>query len=760
MDLRTVIKGSIENYIYESSDSLYKVCELKLEDNTLITIVGNIPKLDYGLIYEFVGYYKEHQKYGRQFVIESYSKSNSFTEIGLINYLSSPKFYGIGEVLAKNIVEKLGLDCIEKIMNDENALDGIKGITKPKKQIIREVIKNNYLEEEVYVKLFSYGLTPNMIKRLIDKYDLNAANKIEENPYRLITEVEGFGFKKSDQLALNLGIKEDDERRIKAAIIYTLNYVCYQNGFTFLTKDQLINSSFELLKKTSSSEIDNSLIENNLIDLIESKKLIYEDDRIFDSILYNAEVSVKDSVNKLLSEEIKYKKEDIEKEIKYVEDTINISYTPLQKEAIINSLSNKISIITGGPGTGKSTILKGILLIYARLNNLSLSDDLFKLKVNLAAPTGRAAKRMEEATKMKASTIHKLLGFNYLDSFNKDEFNPLNCSLLIIDEVSMLDITLAKALFKAIPKKCQLILVGDSNQLPSVGPGNVLYDFINSNAFNVTKLNKIMRQSENSNIIRLSQMIMNEKIDYRLFQEKKEVYFYDRESSNTIDLIFKILDGFIENGGNIFDDIQILAPMYAGMCGIDAINKAIQERYNKSDNILVRNDRIFKKDDKVLQLKNDSELMIMNGDIGKIKAITKSNDKDYLIIDFDGKMVTYPSLNLDDLTLAYVISIHKSQGSEFKNVIMPILPSYGIMLRKKIIYTGITRAKEKLIIIGKIDAINRSIKQHELLRQTSLLERLSKDRVKKNNRILDLDIPFEQFGEYDMEGITPYTFMN
>ena len=598
-----------------------------------------------------------------------------------------------------------------------------------------------------------------MVKKLYDAYGNNAANKIEENPYFLIDEVEGFGFKKSDSLALNLGFKEDDIRRIKASILYTLNFVCYQQGFTFLTDEQLLNSAKKLLN-------DNPLIsEQVFLDALkmleEDNKIIKENDKYYDSYLYKCEEKVANKLLKISKDKSPYKEEKVKKSLEYIESLISIKYTPLQKDAIINALSSKLSIITGGPGTGKSTILNGILMTYANMNNLSIGSDELDYKVTLVAPTGRAAKRMTETTNMKATTIHKALGYNYTGEFCHFENNPLMCSLLIIDEASMLDISIASSLFSSLSNKCQIILVGDANQLPSVGPGNLLADLISTSIFKTTRLNQIMRQANDSNIIALSHMILNEKIDYSIFSRKKDLFFYNYDAKDIIEGIYKILDNFIASGGNLHTQIQILVPMYAGVAGIDAINLAIQERYNKEEEkILKRELKLFKKNDKVLQLKNDAELDIMNGDIGRILDIIKIEDKDAMLIDFDGRVVTYYASNLDNLSLAYAISIHKSQGSEFDNVIMPVIPSYFIMLKKKIIYTAATRAKKKLIVLGKMESIESAIHRMDYQRQTSLYQRIELDKPSDIIQIFDLDIPFDTLGEYDMDGINPYTFMD
>lgn len=758
---KEVLVGHIANYIYTSTDSLYKVCRLITNDDDEVIIVGSFPMLEDGLDYEFVGEMKNHPKYGEQFFVSSYSKSKSFTRNGLISYLSSDKFFGIGQRLATYIVDELGLDCINTILKYPDSLDKVYGITKKKKETIVSTLKDNYASEQVFIKLYSFGLTPKMIQKLYDTYQDKAANKIEDDPYCLISEVEGFGFKKCDNLALNLGFKLNDIRRVSASILYTLNTVCYQQGFTYLTLEQLFNSSKTLLN--NNIEISDLDYQESFDDLVTKKKVYVEGQRVFEPHLQQAELKCAEKILKMSKAKTKSFNEDkVKRCIDEVEALFEIKYTPLQREAIFNALTNKLSIITGGPGTGKSTILNGILNIYAKLNDLAITDDDMSALVLLAAPTGRASKRMTETTNFKASTIHKALG--YSPESNKFQYNELSTmpySLIIIDESSMMDVELASSLFKAISNTARVILVGDVNQLPSVGPGNVLADLIASNIFKVTTLNQIMRQANDSNIIKLSHMILNESISYNIFSEKKEVFYYNFDTKDIINGIFKIMDNYLQKGGDLYSKIQILAPMYAGVCGIDAINKAIQERYNpETEKILKRENVLFKKNDKVLQLKNDSELDIMNGDIGKIVDIVKIDNKDSLLIDFDGRIVTYSSSLIDNLKLAYAISIHKSQGSEFENVIMPISSSYQIMLKKRIMYTGVTRAKKKLIFLGKLEALENAIHQRDYQRQTSLYQYLNfSNNVLVDNKIFDPTIPFDTLGEYDMDGITPYSFM-
>ncbi len=760
MDEFVTVTGCLDSIIYQANDSLYKVCKIILDNDKSLVVVGSFPDLEKGLDYDFVGQMKTHPKYGEQLVVSIASKSKKLSQEGLISYLSSDKFHGIGPKLAFNIVDKLGTNCIDKIMEDPKVLENVSGLNQAKRDTIVAVIKNNYQMEQAFIRLYSFGLTAKMVERVYSKYEGNSIAIIEDNPYTLLYDVEGFGFKRCDNLALNLGFKVNDIRRIKASILYTLNYVCYNQGFTFLTKEQLINSSKGLLE--NNPLITDELMNASILELIEEKKLCFEEERYYDHSLYYSENNLASKLVKLYSSDYKkFSKDTIINNLSIIEKTININYTPLQKEAIINSLSNKLSIITGGPGTGKSTILKGILLCYSKLTNIDYNSDEFSYKVLLVSPTGRASKRMIETTNLKASTIHKALGYNFDGEFMHDEYNPLTCSLLIIDEASMVDINLASNLFKALPNSTQVILVGDSNQLPSVGPGNVLYDLIHTSIFKTTMLNQIMRQANDSDIIKLSQMILNERIDYTVLSRKKEIFYYNLDSKDLIDNLDKILDNYLKNGGDLQNDMEILIPMYAGVAGIDAVNSHIQSRFNPENEKLIKRDtKVFKRNDKVLQLKNDAELQIMNGDIGKIIDIIKVDNNDVMLIDFDGRIVNYSTKNIDNLALGYAISIHKSQGSEFDNIILPILPSYHIMLKKKLIYTAITRAKKKLILMGKIESLNYAIHNSEYLRQTTLSKRIEDT---FNNRIevkiFDPEIPFDTLGEYDMEGISPYSFM-
>ncbi len=764
-----VVEGRIKNYIFTSNDSLYKVAKIITKDDDEVIIVGYFPLLQEELYYEFKGTFTFHTKYGDQLKVESFKKMDVNTKEGIVAYLSSEKFKGIGEKTATKIFEHLGPNCLKLIIDDPDALKDLSNFSKAKQQLLREQLISNRETEDIYVELYNYGLTPKMVSKLFEKYDTLALQKVKENPYRLIYEVDGFGFRKSDDLALNMGFKLNDSRRIAEGIIYALNYVCSEKGFTFLTDSQLVQSALPLLNKNIeqddiSIKITLEDVQKQLEKLCNDKKLIKEENRVYVSYLYEAELECANKILLLDEEsknEKKYTAEKLNETLSLVEQNLNIEYMDLQKDAIFTAVNNKLTIITGGPGTGKTTIIKGLITTYSYLNNLDLDSDEIRNKILLIAPTGRAAKRMSEATRFDAYTIHRALGYNYEGYFTKDETDPLTYDLIIVDESSMIDIKLANALFKAIPKKTKIVMVGDENQLPSVSPGAVLHDLIESKVFKVIRLNKIMRQAEGSNIIKLATAIKEQRLSYDIFASKKQTFFYDADSQDVLKTIYDLINLFISKGGNLQTELQVLVPMYNGVAGIDSINKMIQEKFNNSDEIIIRSNRLFKVGDKVLQLQNEPELKIMNGDIGIIKAIKKEDDKESLLIDFDSLMVNYPASNLDSLTLAYAISIHKSQGSEYQSVIMPIVPSYYQMLKRNIIYTGVTRAKNKLIIIGKYQSLLQGVNSKDDLRQTSLTRRLVKiiNNPKKIIYINDPSIPFDTLGEINMENITPYSFM-
>ena len=763
--MNSTIIAKPKTLIYEADDSQYKVIKAKTKSDEEIILVGFFPSLTFDLFYKFEGENTLNAKYGMQFKVSTYRREDINDKEGIIGYLSSGIIKGIGKKSAEKIFELLGVDAINKILENKDCLKEIKGFSFEKINTVYESLLMNKKIEEAYIELYSYGLTPNMVSKLYLSYGDNTINIIKENPYRLIYEVQGFGFSKADNLALSFGFSRHSKKRIEEGLIYTLFEVCNQKGFTFLNENQLINSAIQILNK-GALEVDyinTTEILESISVILKDNKFIKEDNRYYPLSLYESEVGFASDILRIkkYDKNQKYSTESIIENLKNIEYTYKISYTEMQKKAIINAVNNNISIICGGPGTGKTTIIKGIINLLATLEGKNIFDDSFRRSVLLCAPTGRAALRLGKECNLEASTIHRALGYNYAYEFEYNESNKLNNKIIVIDEFSMVDIELAHSLFQAIKTEAKIIIVGDSNQLPSVSPGNVLYDLIESNVIPKIKLIDIMRQDSDSSIIKLCNDVSNSLVNYGLFNKKNDLYFYPSDSKEALEKILIFVQAFLNKGGNILNDLQILVPMYAGPCGINNINKAIQEKFNTETIQIVKGNRVFKLNDKVLQLKNDPERGIMNGDIGIVKEIVFSDDSDYLMILFDNVLVKYAKEDLDDLTLAYAISVHKSQGSEYKNVIMPILSDYYIMLKKKLIYTAFSRAKEKLILIGDYKLLIQSIKRIDDERQTTLYNRLlNKENVtKKVIYINDPLIPFDTLGEEGMEGITPYSFM-
>ncbi len=737
------ISGRIIVNIYFDDKSGFQISKIETNTHTH-TVSGYFPRLSNNVDYEFEGEFFDHPKYGRQFKVSSIKRIEATGKESLVNYLSSELFTGIGPKTALKIYDALGDDCIEKIINNKQALEGI--ITKSKIELLYFELINNRTIEKTIQTLTSYGISMKMAMKLYQKYSVSAIDIVNTNPYQLIDDVEGFGFKKADELARSIGFALDNPIRIQAAIIYVLRLITRNYGYTYVEIEQLLETASDF------ASLDKELIHKELLEI--KGRIIIEDHYVFLKELYNAEV---DLVNKLALLNANSKKEYPEALVMDLLDDIQneqgIKFTPTQKNAIMNAITNPITIITGGPGTGKTTIINGILRLYAYLENINL--EVPQNKIGLMAPTGRAAKRMFEATKVLAFTIHHHLGYSYEGDFEFDKTNLLSYDLIIVDEASMIDVILANQLIGALKNNCKVIFVGDLDQLPSVGPGQILKDLIDSKIFNTSQLIEIHRQAQDSNIISLASYVRKGELTWDLFDYHDDLSFYRCSSRDISQRIKELVESLIENGYNPLTDIQILIPMYKGVCGIDEINLMVQNLVNKNSGIIYGN-KEFKVSDKVMQLVNSPDLGIMNGDIGIITKIINGDDV-FLEIDFDGNKVKISKKDLENITHAYAISIHKSQGSEYPIVILPITKMHNVMLKRKLLYTAITRAKSKLFVIGDLEAFKYGINVLDEGRQTTLLSRLTQDK----RVLINIEgCPFTYLGETGMENITPYDFLD
>jgi len=736
------VKGKIKNYVFHNEENSYSIARLTTEDDLLITIVGYFPRISEDMMYEFFGTWVKHQNYGDQLKVESFKKSEDQSKSGLISYLSSSFFHGIGLKTAEKIVDHFGVNAIQLIQENKMILKEV-GLSAIRIEKFYQQLIENQKNEHILVSLYGYDLTGKLSMKLLNTYQSLTLEKLEENPYRLIDDIEGIGFIKADEIASKLKIEKDDIRRLKASIIYSMQNIAYQNGDLYLSKEELDRYTYQVLN----DQYDLSDATNLLI---EEKRIIIEDDRYYLSQSYYAEIKLANKLKEIMNEnKISYDLEYIKTLVDAVEIQKNMQYTSIQKQAILESLTNPISIITGGPGTGKTTIIDGLLEVYRIYHKLNYKNPKIYEKIALLAPTGRAAKRMKELLDMDAKTIHKHLGYSYDGIFSYDERNQMPQDLIIVDEASMIDLFLANKLFLAMKKNTQVIIVGDVDQLPSVGPGQVLLDLITSNLIKVVRLNEIHRQAKDSKIITLARAVNEQILTNEDLVSDQDVYLYKAHNEKIKEVMIKQVLGAIHEGYNIIDEIQVLAPMYKVDLGIDNLNKILQEKFNPNKDVkMVYGDKTYFIGDKVIQLVNDPERMIMNGDIGVVKDIKVNHKNDeYMIVSFDDNDVMYEKIDLDELNLAYAISIHKSQGSEYKIVIIPMVRSYMHMLKKELIYTAITRAKKYLIILGDMNLLVYSANHLSEKRHTSLAYRMSGE---IENKEVDDEL---------LDDLSPYDFM-
>jgi len=787
------VKGRHLVTIFHNEQNLYSVIRIRVDetnhdyDDKEAVITGYLPKMNEEETYTYYGDFKEHPRFGLQLQATSFRKEMPQTKQGVVAYLSSNLFKGIGEKTAENIVDTLGDEAISKIMNQPSVLDTVPKLAADKAKILYDTLMKNQGLEQAMVSLNQYGFGPQLSMKIYQVYKENTLEVVQTNPYKLVEDIEGIGFGKADDLGSQIGITGNHPDRLKAGCLYILELSSNQEGHVYLQAEYLLEKVKVLLEENQKEEIEFSQITEQIIQLEEEGKIIVEDKKIYLPSLFFSEKGLVRNIKRVM-EQSEYKDQFPESEfllaLGNLEDRIGVQYAPSQREAIQTALMSPMLILTGGPGTGKTTVIKGIVELYGELHGCSLDPNDYKndepYPFILAAPTGRAAKRMAESTGLPAVTIHRLLGWNGTGTFERDEDHPLEGKILIVDETSMVDIWLAHQLFKSLPEHIQVIIVGDEDQLPSVGPGQVLKDLLDSACIPTVKLKDIYRQAEGSSIIELAHEMKKGQLPANLLVPQGDRSFIKCSSSQIPQAIEKIVLN-AKNKGFAPMDIQVLAPMYRGPAGIDRLNAILQEILNPNPDgtrkELKFGDVTYRIGDKVLQLVNQPESNVFNGDMGEIVSIfyAKENTEkqDMVIVSFDGIEATYTRQDLNQITLSYCCSVHKSQGSEFPIVIMPIVKSYYRMLRRNLIYTGITRSKQFLILCGEVEAIELGVSRNdELNRQTTLKEKIKEafadvyqpDETKERTTENSFDLLYEgKINQIDpmigMENITPYDYM-
>ncbi|WP_094548949.1 ATP-dependent RecD-like DNA helicase [Petroclostridium xylanilyticum] len=729
------IEATVEEIVFVNEGNGFTVCDINY-NKELVTAVGYMPYLSVGETVKLVGNWVTHHDYGEQFKVEYYERVLPCTVAMIQKYLASGVIKGIREATAQKIVDKFGEKTLEIIENEPERLAEIKGISVKRAAEIGQSFWEQREVRKVVMFLQQYGVTPNYAVKVYKKFGNDAIDQIKKNPYILSEEIYGIGFKTADKIALSMGIELNDVERVKAGVKYVLTYNNSSGGHTFLPKNVLVQLSAELLQ-VSVQEIEYAII-SMMVDKSVYVEKMKDMEAVYLAPFHHAEMSVARRLMNIAFAQMQTELQDIDREIADIEQEIGITLADQQREAVKEALCNGVLVITGGPGTGKTTTINTIIKLMEKRG----------YSIALAAPTGRASKRMSEMTGKEAKTIHRLLEIGYMDEgdqlqFARDESNPLDIDVVIIDETSMVDILLMNGLLKAITPGARLVMVGDVDQLPSVGPGNVLRDIIESGMVKVVRLTEIFRQAQESMIIVNAHRI--NKGDYPLLNVKdKDFYFMARDTapeivSSIVELCKHRLPAFY--GYDSIQSIQVLTPMRKSPVGIINLNAELQKVLNppsKDKKEKVFRDCLFREGDKVMQIKNNYNIRwerisdqeegtgVFNGDVGYIQKINDEESTMTIIFD-DDKKVEYDYNQLDELELAYAITVHKSQGSEFPVVVMPMFPGPPMLMSRNLLYTALTRARELVVLVGKEGTIKMMIDNNrEMKRYSGLAEKLRK----------------------------------
>ena len=716
------LEGVLERITFYNEENGFLIGKLKGQTKTAeIAVVGKAPKVQCGETLVLTGSWTTHPKHGRQFSFTSLKSKLPASAYGIRKYLASGLIHGIGKTYANKIVDHFGADTLRVISEESGRLREIEGIGKLRAKSIKEAWEEQKAVREVMMFLQTYGVTDALCLRLVRKYGNSAKTILETEPYRIIREVKGIGFKTADKIALNLGLASNGPARIDAGVLHTLQE-SEDEGHTHVERRELALNAANLL------EADAQDVENRIDALMnEGEMVTSKPDWVQNPISARAEETLVRCLNNQSQATSSLPPIQVEKAIVWAQEKAGFSFADQQAEAVRQALQSKISILTGGPGTGKTTILRALVSILRAK----------KTKILLAAPTGRAARRMAESCSHFAQTVHRLLKFDPSQGgFTMNEQNPLTCDFVIMDEASMLDLRLAAALIRSIPPKAHLVLVGDADQLPSVGSGNVLKDLIECELFQVTRLAVTFRQAENSGIVGLAHGILAGKgsppppVDsLSEINPQHDVHFIRAVTpEECVTAVTKLSKDILPRKFSIDpkNDLQILAPLHRGIGGIGNLNDQLRDALNPNGATQVMGAMLFREGDKVIQTRNNYDKDVFNGDMGIIEAVDTLNGK--VDIDFEGKQVSYQRMEITDLQPAYAISVHKSQGSEYPVVIFPLLKQHFMMLQRNLVYTGLTRAKKKVVFVGDPAAYAMAIRNDKtLVRQTDLVRKLQEN---------------------------------
>ncbi|MCF8044948.1 MAG: ATP-dependent RecD-like DNA helicase [Desulfarculaceae bacterium] len=712
--MSTCLTGRIERVTFTSDETNYTVCRVQTrQQRELVTVVGNIINPMSGEILEMKGNWVNNPKYGMQFEVKSYTTRTPASEFGIKKYLSSGLIKGIGPVMAERIVERFKEKSLDIIENDVGKLSAIDGIGEKRIEMIQKAWEEQKEIRNVMLFLSSYGVSSAYAAKIFKQYGNEAIQVGGENPYRLAEDIFGIGFATADKIAGQVGIERDSPVRIEAAVLHTLT-VLAEEGHVCYPYDDLVRKVAELISVSRNETCQ------GVQRVQEQKKVILDASSgyVFLARYFFSEKGIASSMKRIRNTGRNIRDVDIDKALAWVQDQLTIRLADKQKEAVKAALSEKILVITGGPGTGKTTIINAIIKIYSRLQP----------DILLAAPTGRAAKKMSEATFMPAKTIHRLLRFSLKKrGFEKNEHNPLTCDILIVDEVSMIDTYLMHHLLKAVPDTCILLLVGDVNQLPSVGAGNVLGDVISSGLFPVVQLDTIFRQARKSKIIVNAHRINKGYFPDISRDENSDFFFIEKEEpEDAVNVILELVRDRVPNkfGFDPVNDIQVLTPMHKGVAGAANLNQVLRNTLNPGKKGLQRGISEFCEGDKVMQIRNNYDKSVFNGDIGRILRI--DFDSQVLTLTFGSREIEYEFSSMDEIVHAYAVSIHKSQGSEYPVIILPVLTQHYVLLQRNLIYTAVTRGRKLVIVVGSKKALAIAVNRVDSdKRYTALQERLA-----------------------------------